>query len=140
MNNPSFEDRMIKLEKENRRIKRFLIGLLAVIFVIPLFAFTKSDRPVDAHYRIVYASKFAVKDPRTGKVRAQFAHQTMEGGWAGITLWDNDGKPRAEFKLWEDGRAHLMMMDSRRQELSRLSVSSEGEPAFAFRGKDVIPK
>lgn len=119
----TLHDRIIGLERENRRIRRMLCGVATALAAVPLLGSAMNEEPVDAHYGIVYASKFALKDPRTGKVRAQLAHQTMEGGWAGITLWDDEGQPRAEFKLWEDGRAHLLMMDSHRRELTKQDTS-----------------
>ena len=71
----------------------------------------------DASYRIVSASKFALRDPRTGKLRAELAHQVDPGGWAGITLWDDTGHARGEFKLWEDGRTQLLMVDAAGKEV-----------------------
>jgi hypothetical protein len=140
MNDSALNDRMLALETQNRKIKRALLGLVVVLGTLPLFAFALKSEPQDANYRIVYASKFALRDPRTGIVRAELSHQTMAGGWAGITLWDNDGQPRGEFKLWEDGSAHLTMMDAHRRELSRLSVSKDGQPSLALDGKAIEAK
>lgn len=140
MNGSALHDRIIALEAQNRRTRRILLGLVVVLGTWPLLAFTRKSEPVDAHYRIVYASKFALKDPRTGVVRAELSHQTMEGGWAGITLWDNDGQPRGEFKLWEDGSAHLSIMDAKRRELSRLSVSKDGQPSLVLDGRTIEAK
>lgn len=140
MNDSTMNDRMLALETQNRRIKRLLLGFVIVLGSVPLLAFALKNEPTDAHYRIVYASKFALKDPRTGVVRAELSHQTMEGGWAGITLWDNDGHPRAEFKLWEDGSTRLSMMDAQVKELSRLSVSKDGVPSLVVGGKPIEAK
>ena len=129
--------KVIGLERENRRIRLLLLSLIVVLSTILLLGSSTNYESKDAHFRIVYASKFALKDPRTGKVRAQLAHQTRPGGWAGITLWDNAGQPRAEFKMWEDGRTHLVMMDADRRVLTKLSVSSDGEPSFSLDGKEM---
>lgn len=137
MNMTSLQDRILRLENQNRRAKHMLIGVAVVIGTLLLLAFATISSPESASFDIVNASKFVVKDPRTGVTRATLAHQTMDGGWAGITLWDNDGQPRAEFKLWEDGRSHLLMMDEHRQELSRLSVTSSGDARLGL-GSDTV--
>lgn len=137
MSSSELRDRVLRLERENRLIKRLLVALAAALGLFPLLALAGDETPQDAHHRIVYASKFALQDPRTGKLRAQLAHQVQEGGWAGITLWDEAGQPRAELKLWEDGRTHLRMMDAERRELTRLSVSAEGEPELVLGGRTV---
>ena len=139
MNMITLQDRVLRLEKQNRRAKRLLLCAAAIMGSVPLLAFGVSDRPESASFDIVYASKFVVRDSRTGVTRATFAHQTMEGGWAGITLWDNDGQPRAEFKLWEDGRSHLLLMDEHRRELSRLSVSHGGDARLGL-GSEIVLK
>jgi hypothetical protein len=121
-------------------MKRVLLGLGVVVGTVPLCAFALKGEPTNAHHRIVYASKYVLQDPRTGLTRAEFSHQVMEGGWAGITLWDNDGQPRGEFKLWEDGSAHVSFMDAKRRELSRLSVTKDGKPSLVLDGKAVEAK
>jgi len=133
----SFDVRLARLEAENRRIKRWLACALVVLAAMPLVSFTTRSDDTDASYRIVYASKFALKDPRTGILRAQLAHSVDPGGWAGITLWDDSGHPRSELKLWEDGRTLLSMTDPKGKEAVRLAVSSDGEPKLALGGKEV---
>jgi len=137
MDERNWNQRLLRLERQNRRLRRLFFGLVVLAGTVPLMGLAVNDQPRDAHYRIVYASKFALKDPRTGKVRAELAHQTAKGGWAGLTLWDNDGEPRAELKLWEDGRCHLQLMDENRRELWRVAVSADGEPSIARAGKPV---
>jgi hypothetical protein len=138
MDTTLIHDRLAHLERANRRTKRLLLALLVVIAVIPLLSLRGEDS--DASYRIVYASKFALRDPRTGKLRAELAHQVDPGGWAGITLWDDAGRARGEFKLWEDGRTQLLMTDASGRELIRASVSTEGYPVLELGGKGVRPQ
>ena len=107
MEHKSLESRIETLERQNRWFRRGALALVTLALVSTAVAFKSASELPDAQFRIVSASKFALVDPRTGKIRAQLAHQTAAGGWAGITLWDEAGKPRAEFKLWEDGHTLL---------------------------------
>ena len=138
MDTTMFDERLVRLERENRRWKRLLVATVGVLALVPLLSLRGEDR--DASYRIVYASKFAVKDPRTGKLRAELDHQVQPGGWAGLTLWDDDGHDRGELKLWEDGRTQLLMMDAAGNELLRAGVSAQGAPSLAIRGKELRPQ
>jgi hypothetical protein len=131
-------ERLARLETENRRTKRLLLALVVVLAAVPFLSLRGEDP--DATFRIVTASKFALKDPRTGKMRAQLAHFVQPGGWAGITLWDDDGHDRGEFKLWEDGHTHLLMMDASGKEVVRLSVAADGTPSLVLGGKEVRPQ
>ncbi len=136
----TFEDRLTRLENQNRRLRRIGITLAALLSAVPLLGFAFSDEPSDGHFRIVYASKFALKDPRTDKIRGEFSHQTVPGGWAGLTLWDDEGQPRAEFKLWEDGRTALLMSDEQSGAKTRLAVDAEGAPSLTINGRPVLVK
>ena len=80
------ESRLSALERQNRIMRRVLGAALVAAGGFALLGMRGQEQPKDARYRIVYASKFAVQDPRTGKTRATLAHQTMAGGWAGLTL------------------------------------------------------
>src|ERR1044071_333902 len=117
------QEPLSRLPKENRRTKRRCLPLLWVAAALPLLSLRGEDS--DVSYRIVSASKFALRDPRTGKLRAELAHQVDPGGWAGITLWDDAGHARGEFKLWEDGRTQLLMVDAAGKEVIRASVSPQ---------------
>src|SRR5688500_16420193 len=103
METNSLESRVETLERQNRLFRRGAIAMAALALVSITVAFRNSAESTDARFRIVSASKFQVVDPRTGKTRAELSHQTMSGGWAGMTLWDEAGRPRAELKLWENG-------------------------------------
>ena len=136
-NSESLESRLSRLENENRRLRRGGLALAVVLGIVPILAFALPDEPQDASFRIVDAGKFVLRDSRTGKVRGTFAHQTREGGWAGLTLWDGDGRPRAEFKLWEDGTTSLSMTDAERGVKARLGVDAEGVPSLSVNGRPV---
>jgi len=126
MTNSTIEARLAHLEAQNRTLRRTGITLAVLLGALPIVSFALPDEPKDATFRIVRASKFSLEDPRTGKVRGEFSHQVMAGGWAGITLWDDGGRPRAEFKLWEDGRTVLTMTGAEGQTPFEVSVNPEG--------------
>ncbi|MEZ5979875.1 MAG: hypothetical protein R3F34_16915 [Planctomycetota bacterium] len=120
--------RIDRLESAHRRTRRMLAlaGGALLVAVSASFVQSSTKTPPDAEFRIVRAAKYSLWDPRTEKVRGEFSYQTMEGGWAGITLWDLEGRPRAEFKLWEDGSAHLSMISEDRRLLQRIGVDANG--------------
>ncbi|MEM9381564.1 MAG: hypothetical protein AAGB93_16535 [Planctomycetota bacterium] len=137
MHTERIEARLATLERQNRRLRRVFAGGAAVAAAFLLVGMRSNQAPADASYRIVYASKFAVKDPRTGKVRMTMAHQTQPGGWAGITLWDDDGRARGELKLWEDGKTLLSMTGADRSRKVDLAVDRDGEVELKLDGRSV---
>jgi len=135
---PAFvQERLARLEKDCRRTRRWLGCVLLVLAATPLLAFAMKVDDADARFRVVSASKFELKDPRTGKVRAELSHVVTPGGWAGLTLWDDGGRARGEFKLWEDGRTHLRMTDGAGRELAQLSVAADGTTKLVLDGKEL---
>ena len=128
MDSPSVEARLATLEKRHVRMKRLVCGVVALGAALTAVAFTGPAD--DASFRIVYASKFVVLDPLTHKTRATLEHQTRPGGWAGLTLWDNDGKPRVEVKLWENGSARVAFLRPDGGSSSQLKMSPAGESTF----------
>jgi len=110
----SLERRVLKLEVQNRWLRAVIMIILVSVTMFSLLGFTGEDELESARFKIVYASKFALMDPRTNTVRAELSHQVMPGGWAGLTLWDNEGRARAEMKLWEDGSARVSLIDQDR--------------------------
>lgn len=137
MHTDRIEARLASLERQNRRLRGAFAGGAAIAAAFLLVGMRSNQAPVDATYRIVYASKFAVKDPRTGKVRMTMAHQVQPGGWAGITLWDDDGRARGELKLWEDGTTLLSMTGEDRSRKVELTVDREGEVDLELDGRSV---
>ena len=135
MEHASLHERIVALEKENRRTKRWLAGLASLLAAVPLVGFAAVDSPEDASYRVVYASKFALRDPRTGKMRAELSHQTHAGGSAGITLWNPDGRPGAQLMLREDGRSHLSLGGG--HERIQLTLEPDGTPSFVAGGETI---
>ena len=137
METQSLESRIESLERQNRWFRRGALGLAALAVVSTTVAFRNAGEAPDAQFRIVSASKFALVDPRTGKTRAELSHQTMAGGWAGITLWDDAGKPRAEFKLWEDGRTTLSATSADGKHPWELEAGPDGQPKMTLAGHEI---
>jgi hypothetical protein len=130
-------DRITRLERHNRRFRN-LLGAAALLGSAAVLVGAADRRePEDVRFRVVYASKFALQDPRTDTLRAELSHQTMEGGWAGLTLWNLEGKPRAELKLWEDGSVRLNLVDSGRRDRVAITMVANGTPSLMLDGKAV---
>lgn len=131
------EARLVMLERQNRLFRRVALAVSVVAVASLAMAFRAAETQPDAHFRIVSASKFSLLDPRTGKTRGELSHQTMPGGWAGLTLWDNDGKPRAEFKLWEDGSVRMCSIGADGKYLSSVSTAADGRSKIEIEGREV---
>lgn len=136
----SLESRIESLERQNRLFRRGSMALAALAITSIAVAFGSAGDLPDAHYRIVSASKFSLVDQRTGKPRAELSHQTMAGGWAGITLWDEAGRPRAEFKLWEDGRTVLNSLSAEGKPQWDLSTEPDGKTRMQVGGHEVVTR
>ena len=132
MNHEKLLNRVVKLEKQSR----FLIGpvLLAVliVFVCGAMPNKKQEQLTDGRFRIVYASKFALVDPRTDTTRATLAHQTSPNGWAGLHLYDSKGQPRVWIKLFEDGEASIAFLDSGKKIQSEIRIDNKGLASSAM--------
>lgn len=137
METRTIESRIEALERQNRLFRRasFAASILAV--AVFAFAFRSVDEQPDAHFRIVTASKFSLVDARTGKPRAELSHQVVPGGWAGLTLWDADGKARAEFKLWEDGSVRMCAIGADGKYQSNISTSADGQSKLEIGGREI---
>jgi hypothetical protein len=116
--------RLVALERENRRLRRLAIGL-AVLVVVALVTATAAlvapynawlgfhlgevlGRPevVETKKTIVEAEQFVLRGP-DGKVRATLA--LRDGNTAGLDLYDADGRGRAGFHLAGEGQPNLWM-------------------------------
>jgi len=140
MQSTSLESRIDTLERQNRAWRRGTLAAFALGVAGIAVAFRGTADVPDGHFRIVTASKFSLVDPRTGKTRAELSHQVVPGGWAGITLWDDAGKPRAEFKLWEDGSIRLNSQAADGSQPWNLSVTADGKPKVEIGGRDVATR
>lgn len=121
----ALEDRVRRLERFN---KLLLAAAASIAVVGALAAFQSSTQEVyDARFRIVRAAKFEVVDSRTGKPRVSLDHMDHEQGWAGVTLWDQKGIPRAILKHQEGGRTWLSMLDAAGTTRTELELDEKGK-------------
>lgn len=109
----SIEERLDKLERQNRRLKQ--AGLLALIAITAIVLMGQSA----PKSRTVEANSFVLTDEK-GNMRADLS---MVGG-AGLTVYDSKGEPRGMFAVNEDG-AFLTLKDAERQKGSVLTVNSD---------------
>jgi hypothetical protein len=138
MTNGPFETRIQILERKNRVLTLCVAAVLSLAGLIVVLGqarppdfFAASPPSPDGQFRIVYASKFVLQDPRTGLTRATLAHQVHEGGWAGLHFYDGRGEPRAWVQLFEDGEASVALLDSQRQFQALLKVDQNGQASFS---------
>ncbi len=131
-------DRVRRLERFNRVL---IAAAAAAAGLATLAAFQLATPQLkDASFRVVRASKFDVVDPRTGKTRATLAHQVMEGGWAGLTIWGEDNHARLDIKHQEDGRSWVTLTDDKRKTRAELLLTTEGKASFMLDGVAVEPR
>lgn len=140
MTTQTLESRIEALERQNLWFRRGSIAVAALAIVSIAVAFRSPGEAPDAQFRIVSASKFQVVDQRTAKVRAELSHQTTPGGWVGMTLWDEAGKPRAEFKLWEDGRTLMSAKGGDGTPQWDLSSAADGKSKIEVEGREVATR
>jgi hypothetical protein len=124
MKEKEIQIRVSKLERYNRILLGLIVCMLVLICTLGAAPMKKQ---LDGKFRIVSASKFQLVDPRMGITRAALAHQTHSGGWAGLHFYDNEGQPRAWFKLFEDGEASFALLDKDRNIQTLLRIDKNGK-------------
>jgi len=131
MKERDLEQRVATLERHNRILTYTLASLLLLGCVAAIADQEEASQRPDGHFRIVSASKFELRDPRTNTIRADLAHQVAPGGWAGLHFYDNDGQPRAWIKVFEDGEASFALLDSDWNIQSLIGIDNNGRASFA---------
>jgi len=135
------EQRVEKLERENRWMRRIGAVAVAVVAAVFLVGQGKEKEPPDLVVR-----SLAVKDKngnvratlgtlangtpqlrladRHGKPRAMLG--TLESDLLGLSLWDSDFKVRAALSLNAAGKPHLRLADEGGVARARLSTVRDG--------------
>ncbi len=131
MNEPvtgSVSERITRLERENRRLKRtgaaVLVGLAAL-------AVMGQARPNVA--RLIETERVVVRD-LSGRTRAALG--LAPDGSAGLALADANGKLRASLTLALDGRPSLALFDGNEKNRIALVVGPDGASSFALYDRD----
>ncbi len=107
MNEPTTEGlacRLERMERENRRLKRVGVAVLAALAAVVLMA--QANPPKVA--KVIEAERFVLQDA-AGKVRGELS--VLPGGQAGLGLYDQNANLRAMLSLWRDGRPSLELYD-----------------------------
>ena len=122
------ENRLEKLERQNRRQKIYWAVILAVLGVVLATQAYVLFRPLPSG---LAGETLMVRDAN-GKVRASLG---THGGKVGLELWDPEGHRRATLGLGSEGAPHLAFYDRDQRVRAELNLGPDGEPKFTLRDK-----
>jgi hypothetical protein len=125
----TLEQRVEKLERQNRWLRRLGAGGLAVAAVMFLAAQAKEKELPDLEVR-----SLTVKDADKVRMKLDAAN-----GSAGLTVYDKDGTPRIFLENYNlNDRVALILADKNAELRAMLVVTSRGIPVLQFfHGQDV---
>lgn len=145
MRNASLEQRVSRLEKQNRRLRAALVAVAALLAVPVLLAAGAPRKPHPQYpekaverFGIVYAHKFVLNNPYTGKVKAELAYQEKAGGWIGLQIYDDEGAPRSWLRFWGDGSASIALVDEERRPRAEMKMQEDGSSSFVISGEEAV--
>ncbi len=124
------EQRLARLERANRRMKR--IGALVLVVAAAVVLSGAAMRK----YRHLEVGSLTLKD-KAGKVRATLAAEA--DGAVALALYGRDGKPRARLSALPDGSPGLLLYDKAGETRAVLSVF-ENSAALLLFDKDGKPR
>ena len=122
------ENRLEKLERQNRRQKIYWAVILVVLGVVLATQAYVLFRPLPSG---LAEETLMVRDAN-GKVRASL---DTHGGKVGLELWDPEGHRRATLGLGSEGAPHLAFYDRDQRVRAELNLGPDGEPKFTLRDK-----
>jgi len=112
---------------------RWALVIAAVCLVVTAAAIAYAAGQATAPVQeVVRAQKFELVD-EAGKMRAALA---MLPSGAGLGLYDNDGKLRADLLLLSDGGPRLRLLDKEEKPRAGLMLLADGSPALVLYDKD----
>lgn len=114
--------RLERLERDNRRLKRFAVMALTIAAAIGTMA---AAQPVPQK---IVAHQFALEDAQ-GRTQAILGFRT---GNAGLLILDKEGKTRAEFAVDSNGVPSLLMTNGKTEGGPYLTMESDGTSALAL--------
>ena len=124
--------RLDRLERENRRLKRWgslaLIGLVSLIFMGQI----ASSAP-----KVVEGKSFILRDTK-GRLRAKLGMSRER--LAGLVLLDEAGTPSASLSTASDGKSTLELLDKAGHERAMLFKDAEGTSGLSLRDETGNPR
>ncbi len=127
MNEPTLDtltQRLDRLERENRRLK-----LAGVILLLALAAVGAMGQMIPrAVPKVVEAERFVLRDTR-GKILATLG---TEASGTSLSVYDQNGKPRAGLSVIADGAPVLVLFDQNGKDRAGLVLGADGTPALAL--------
>lgn len=131
-------DRLEKLEGENKRLKRFAIAGVALLGVVGLSSMAMSGKFSAASVcKTVWAERFVLQDS-SGRERGVItAYET--GGTPVFSLLDEKGKKAISFGVAETGKAYVEIPGAEGAVRSHFGISPEGH-ATIEKGKEVAAR
>ncbi len=118
--------RLERVERENRRLKRWGSVMLLGIACLTMMGQTQSGKTVEAE-------RFVVRDTK-GKVRAELG--AFPEGKTALVLYDQERRPRVEVRILPDGRMGLAISDENERPRAILRVLSTGAGVISLFGSD----
>ena len=122
------EDRLARLEQENRRLKRFGLGALVGLGSLSLMSFA-----APALCEIVWAERFVLRD---GSNRTRVTMNAYGTDTPGMTFHDARGKAIGSFGFQPDGGFKIESIQNGRTSPATLQMHDDGSFHFAPRAKE----
>ena len=141
----TIEQRLRRLERQNRWMKRTGVLALAIVATVVLSGQAKRGLPhlkarsltvVDARgtSRVVVSDEGLRVNDRHGNSRV--ALRTISDDEPGMTFWDKSGKPRFLIRALGNGSTKLDLLNKHGKTRVALSVNKNGEPRLDLRGQN----
>lgn len=131
--NDNVNERLARLERENRRMK------MAGVLMLALFAgvFLLGQAPRHSSSDIVTARQFTMVD-EDGKLRATLG-MSESGVAGGLWLYDESENVRANFYSLLDGTVGLSLFDNHGNPRASLDMDADGASSLVLSDKDGKP-
>lgn len=126
--NDNVNERLARIERENRRMK--MVGALMLALIAGVFLLAQTTPPTVQE--TVMAKSFTLVDG-SGNIRAALA--VKDDGSAGLRYYDLEGKPRAFFDIGADGSPYLGFFKDGKPRAT-FSTLADGTPGLWVYDKD----
>lgn len=116
-------NRLEKLERDNRRLKR---SVLVALVIVGLTGTIAASRPTP---KAIRAHEFDVVD-NSGNVRATM--NFIPSGESGVAVYDAKGHPRAVMAVAPSGSPSLALSDSEGRGSAGITILPSGKPVIVL--------